>query len=144
MVKRQRMQIGMKSITKGFKGQLKTTNWNIPVGLVTRFSGLSSPGSMSSGLNISRIVILLLLVPQIAQTKVAKSKGKLTISFSFNLVFTWPVCLNFIYLFNIIACFAYIPTIIQHWDSNLRSLGYKSSTLNTRPWLLALSSLLEK
>jgi len=75
MVKRQRMQIGMKTITKHCEGQLKRSNWNIPVGLVTRFRGLSSPGSMS-GLNLSRIVILLLLVPQIAQTKVAKSKGE--------------------------------------------------------------------
>ena len=49
----------------------------LPVSLMMgHFRGLSSPADAMGGLTIRRIIILLLLVPQIAQTKVAKSKGK--------------------------------------------------------------------
>jgi hypothetical protein len=79
-----RMTIGQKTIKKrsasssvGEMVLLKCAkSYNrIPVGQMYRFGGLSGPDPLG-GLTIRRILVLLLLVPQIAQTKVAKSKGK--------------------------------------------------------------------
>jgi len=74
------MTIGQKTIKKRSEEMVllkcaKTCN-RMPVGQMNRFGGLSGPDPVG-GLTLRRILILLLLVPQIAQTKVAKSKGKL-------------------------------------------------------------------
>ena len=76
------MTIGQKTIKKRSSGDnmvllkcAKSCN-RMPVGQMNRFGGLSGSDPVG-GLTIRRILILLLLVPQIAQTKVAKSKGKL-------------------------------------------------------------------
>ena len=52
-----------------------------PVSLMMgHFRGLSSPTDAMAGLTIRRIIILLLLVPQIAQTKVAKLNRFITVN----------------------------------------------------------------
>ena len=81
-----RMTIGQKMIKQkpfarnemsSSESQLSCHRPNSPVSLIMgHFRGLSSPADAMGGLTIRRIIILLLLVPQIAQTKVAKSKGK--------------------------------------------------------------------
>ena len=62
--------------TTAARSEATTAPTTHPVSLMQNFRGLTNPSSMS-GVTLSRIlIILLLLVPQIAQTKVTKSKGK--------------------------------------------------------------------
>jgi hypothetical protein len=79
MVKRHRMSIGVNAINKSQKNDSRMTTHH--------FRGFWRPTSMS-GMTLSRIMILLLLlVPQIAQTKVTKSKGKIQGPYSQNFIF---------------------------------------------------------
>ena len=78
MVKRLRMPIVVvvDAIKKPRTGGRMTKR----LGWLNRFGGFGGPPSIP-GLALNRtLMLLLLLVPQIAQTKVAKSKGKLPLT----------------------------------------------------------------
>ena len=61
--------------------------------------------------------------------------------YCFNYIFwMWPIWILLFLFLNIITSFAFIPSSFQRMDSNPQHLGYKCSSLTTRPWLLAFDA----